>query len=69
MIEAVGVTEVTGEIEKIMTIIAHLQKEYLCLIFLKKKFPVELLVQPKMIKKSQKLIKTKETNGILIKMT
>jgi len=66
--EAAGVTEATEEIEKIMTITAHLQKEYLCLISLKKKFPVELLVQPKMIKKSQKLIKTNETNGILIKM-
>lgn len=64
-----GEIEVTEEIEKIMTITAHLQKEYLCLISLKKKFPVELLVQPKMIKKSQKLIKTNETNGILIKMT
>jgi len=66
--EAAGVNEATEEIEKITTITAHLQKEYLCLIFLKKKFPVELLVQPKMIKKSQKLIKTNETNEILIKM-
>lgn len=65
-----GEIEVTEEIEKIMIIIQNLHKVYLCLIFLKKKFPVELLVQPKMIKKGQKLIKTNETmNGILIKMT
>ena len=68
VIEAAGVTE---EIAKIMIIIQNLHKVYLCLISLKKKSPVELLVQPKMIKKSQKLIiKTNETtNGILIKMT
>lgn len=65
-----GEIEVTEEIEKIMIIIQNLHKVYLYLIFLKKKFPVELLVQPKMIKKGQKLIKTNETmNGILIKMT